>query len=97
MVYPYFTYIENPSDVSLPYALFASESIVVTDDGYDNLFDAMVDLFMHPCRKPAEAVERQWGLFYPNNRHAYLTNLEERRMELFYELMMELIKAFENC
>ncbi|RXH94741.1 hypothetical protein DVH24_024425 [Malus domestica] len=39
-----FTYIENPRDVSLlPYALFASESVVVTDDGlsYDNQFDAM--------------------------------------------------------
>ncbi|XP_048446716.1 glucan endo-1,3-beta-glucosidase-like [Pyrus x bretschneideri] len=149
-VYPYFTYVEKASDVSLTYALFASESAVVIDDGlsYYNLFEAMVDavyaslekagapqvrvvvsetgwpsggngnvttpsiaqkynsnLVRHvlsshgtPRRpgksvetylfamfnenmKPGEAVERQWGLFYPNKRPVYPINFEGQRME----------------
>lgn len=46
-VYPYFTYASDPTDVSLQYATFQSQSAVVVDGQYEyyNLFDAMVDAF----------------------------------------------------
>eukprot|EP01018_Ginkgo_biloba_P024676 Gb_40154 [translate_table: standard] len=43
-IYPFFSYINNPQDISLPYALFTSPPSFV-DNGlsYSNLFDATVD------------------------------------------------------
>ncbi|MCL7048717.1 hypothetical protein MKW94_017807 [Papaver nudicaule] len=44
-VYPYFAYLDSPVDISLDYALFNSNKVVVKDGelGYKNLFLSMVD------------------------------------------------------
>lgn len=44
-IYPYFSHIDDPQNVPLPYALFTASRVVVQDNQfqYTNLFDALLD------------------------------------------------------
>ncbi|GAV62485.1 Glyco_hydro_17 domain-containing protein [Cephalotus follicularis] len=59
-VYPYFSYIEDPRDISLDYALFTSRNVVVRDGSlaYFNLFDSIVDA-LHASLEKAGAAKVQ--------------------------------------
>ncbi|KAG0487895.1 hypothetical protein HPP92_006447 [Vanilla planifolia] len=52
-IFPYFSYIGNPSQIAIEYALFTSPGPVVTDGQlqYQNLFDAILDAFYSALEK----------------------------------------------
>ncbi|KAF9626707.1 hypothetical protein IFM89_038881 [Coptis chinensis] len=66
-VYPFFSYVNNPNDIPLNYALFNSPP-TVQDNGlvYDNLFDATIDAFISAMEKegfpgiPVAVTETGW-------------------------------------
>ncbi|KAF5800753.1 putative glucan endo-1,3-beta-D-glucosidase [Helianthus annuus] len=87
-VFPYFSYVDNPVDISLAYATFTSPGIVVQDGalGYQNLFDAIVDVVYSALEKAGgpwvEIVVSETG--WPsagasaatfNNARTYLRNM----------------------
>ncbi|KAL2491685.1 beta-1 [Abeliophyllum distichum] len=90
-IYPYFSRIGSPQDISLEYALFTSSSGIVTPDGtqYQNLFYAMVDAMYAALEKASgssvEIVVSESG--WPSaggqdtsidNARTYNTNLVQR-------------------
>ena len=88
-VYPYFSYIGDPINISLEYALFTSTGVVVRDGNlsYSNLFDAVVDALHASLEKagapqvPVVVSETGWpsagngGVASTHHAQVYNTNL----------------------
>ncbi|KAJ4869731.1 Glycosyl hydrolase superfamily protein [Raphanus sativus] len=91
-IYPYFSYIGNPRDISLSYALFTSPNVIVWDGsrGYQNLFDALLDVVYSAVERsgggsvPVVVSESGWPSNGGNaasfdNARAYYTGLAARK------------------
>lgn len=91
-VYPFFSYVNNPKDIPLPYALFNSPP-TVQDNGlvYDNLFDATIDAFISALEKagfpgiPVAVTETGWPTSggeaaQTENAMAYNSNIVKRAL-----------------
>uniref|UniRef100_A0A5B7BXY5 Glucan endo-1,3-beta-D-glucosidase n=1 Tax=Davidia involucrata TaxID=16924 RepID=A0A5B7BXY5_DAVIN len=66
-VYPFFSFTNNPKDISLDYALFRSTNVENDQNlGYDNLFDATIDAFVSAMERegfagiPVVVTETGW-------------------------------------
>ena len=83
-VYPYFSYINDPVNVPLDYALFNSSRVVVRDGEleYKNLFDAITDATYTALEKAGGAsvkvvvTESGW----PSNENGQIATIENARM-----------------
>ncbi|KAF5198285.1 Glucan endo-1,3-beta-glucosidase [Thalictrum thalictroides] len=89
-VYPFFSYVNNPNDIPLNYALFNSGP-TVQDNGlvYNNLFDATIDAFVSALEKegfpgiPVAVTETGWPTSggeaaRPENALAFNSNIVNR-------------------
>ncbi|CAN8269559.1 unnamed protein product [Cochlearia groenlandica] len=72
-VYPYFAWVQDPTRMDLPYAIFESNNVTVTDPltnlTYHNLFDQMIDAFVFAMKRIGYPDLRIWvaETGWPNN------------------------------
>ncbi|KAK3029903.1 hypothetical protein RJ639_038526 [Escallonia herrerae] len=83
-VYPYFSYIYNPQDIPLSYALFNSSEVVVRDGKlkYKNLFDATTDAVYSALEKVGggdiDVVISESG--WPSNENGDIATISNAKM-----------------
>lgn len=83
-VYPYFAYIFNQKDISLPYALFNTNEVVVRDGvfEYRNLFDSITDAVFAALEKvgggSVEIVVAESG--WPSKGNGDIATVENAKM-----------------
>ncbi|KAI8527091.1 hypothetical protein RHMOL_Rhmol12G0048900 [Rhododendron molle] len=92
-VYPYFSYVNNPQDVSLDSVLFRSTNITNDQNmAYDNVFDMTVDAFVYAMERegfagiPVVVTETGWptgggAAASDENALAYNGNVVRRALE----------------
>ncbi|CAN1281496.1 Glucan endo-1,3-beta-glucosidase, basic vacuolar isoform [Linum perenne] len=93
-IYTYFSYRDNPSTISLPYALLSSQSVSVWDNGlaYTNLFDAMLDSLYSAIERlggwSVDVVVSESG--WPSGGAGAATTLDNARV--FYTNLVQQVK-----
>ncbi|CAN0855478.1 Glucan endo-1,3-beta-glucosidase, basic vacuolar isoform [Linum grandiflorum] len=93
-IYTYFSYRDNPSTISLPYALLSSQSVSVWDNGlgYTNLFDAMLDSLYSAVERlggwSVEVVVSESG--WPSGGAGAATTMDNART--FYTNLVQQVK-----